>query len=632
MPNQKKIISIELENYRAYYGKYAPIALDGGENLLIYGENGSGKSSLFKAINNFLANSISAQPFIKNRYLSANDGKILIGFDEFDATGKLNLPVSYQFGANVSNNNQLFIQSAALIKGFLDYTKLLDIYFKKEAKPNLFNLVVTNLLADHISSSTGATYRFGGKWKELQVDLIANARSRRSRSHKAALLELPNFETHLRGTLDRIFVELNRLLRTYFTDLNLEVSYDLKPMNFFYGSGKDSWHTTAIFHFIVKRDGIEIADNYSDYLNEARLSAFAICIYLASLKINPSNIELKVLYLDDIFIGLDAANRVPIMDILMREFSEYQIFLSTYDRHTYEVAKRQFAMSREKWKCIEFYVGTETLGAISFDKPIIVSDDDNYTRALFFLHHAVKPDYPAAANYFRKHAEDILTRCLPEHEIREDDLSQIAGYQLTKLVNAGIRFLRKVGKDETLLQQLKNALPTLLHPLSHFNLSSPVYKKELLEVQNLLPRIESFLVNIIDICTPTFHAKHPFLLDIRVAIDLVHRYRIFPKEMIYVMSEPGSPKRLSIGDCHCESIRQVNNVGAETNEIAIPPHAAKFQYQSLSDAYDKLFDFNLIAYPALLKSADYINEFSVYINQGLQPLATFMLPAVAVAP
>ena len=52
------------------------------------------------------------------------------------------------------------------------------------------------------------------------------------------------------------------------------------------------------------------------FLNEARLSAIAISIYLGMIKRHVQAIPCKILFLDDIFIGLDIANRLPLLDIL----------------------------------------------------------------------------------------------------------------------------------------------------------------------------------------------------------------------------------------------------------------------------------------------------------------------------
>ncbi len=51
-----KIQTIEISNYKAFYGTYE-IKVE-GKNLFIYGENGSGKSSLYYALKDFFQASI----------------------------------------------------------------------------------------------------------------------------------------------------------------------------------------------------------------------------------------------------------------------------------------------------------------------------------------------------------------------------------------------------------------------------------------------------------------------------------------------------------------------------------------------------------------------------------------------
>ena len=56
-----KITEIQLTNYKAFYGNGASnkVVIPNGENLLIYGENGSGKSSLYEGVRNlFLASNV----------------------------------------------------------------------------------------------------------------------------------------------------------------------------------------------------------------------------------------------------------------------------------------------------------------------------------------------------------------------------------------------------------------------------------------------------------------------------------------------------------------------------------------------------------------------------------------------
>ena len=48
-----KISNIEIKNFRAFYGTYQIALTKKGKNLLVYGENGSGKSSLYMALKLF---------------------------------------------------------------------------------------------------------------------------------------------------------------------------------------------------------------------------------------------------------------------------------------------------------------------------------------------------------------------------------------------------------------------------------------------------------------------------------------------------------------------------------------------------------------------------------------------------
>lgn len=163
----KRIVSLKLNNCRAYSGNYDVLSLPNGENVLIYGENGSGKSSLFKAMNNYFSKSINtALPFIKNRYFENLEGEIKITFQDFvnDFEPVPNTNHEYIFGSVVSDNNVSFIQTASLTKGFLDYTDLLKVYLHNEERPNLFDLVVFSLLGNHIPLASGGNFKFKDKW------------------------------------------------------------------------------------------------------------------------------------------------------------------------------------------------------------------------------------------------------------------------------------------------------------------------------------------------------------------------------------------------------------------------------------------------------------------------------------
>jgi energy-coupling factor transporter ATP-binding protein EcfA2 len=487
----KKITDIEIQNFRAFFGNYK-LALSEGENLLVYGENGSGKSSLFKALNNFLSSSRNTGvSFTKNHHASQNDGSIKITFSEMDAATLLPVSGSEQtleFNNTTSTNSVQFVQDADLIKGFLDYRKLLDVYNHKEPIPNLFKLIVNDLLFEYYP--IGGSESIGKKYLRLKNKLY-DVRNRNAIDHKEALAELPELHREIKTSLEGIFVSVNTMLNVYFKN-NLTVDFNLAHLTYNY----DKWFIESDLRLILKLKNVIIND-HQDILNEARLSSLATCIYLASVLANPAIFDLKILFLDDIFIGLDAGNRIPILKILLEKFQDYQVFIATYDRHWFELAQRFFnSHAHDKWSYIELYISTETVGNQVIEKPILIPYEENYDKAIYYLHHKTKPDYPAAANYFRKSAEEIMTQQIPEHEIRDENDAIVETYKLGKLVNSCLNFLDKIGANGSLLLQLKNALPSLLHPLSHYDLSSQVYKIELEEIQVLLPQIITQLTEL----------------------------------------------------------------------------------------------------------------------------------------
>lgn len=624
----KRINKLEIENFRAFFDDYT-IDLPKGENLLVNRENGSGKSSLFKALNNYLSSSRDATvPFTKNNYSTAPDGEIKISFQDFDDSTFLPVAGTGQilnFGSLASNHNVQFVMDAELIKGFLDYRSLLDVYNHKEPRPNLFELIVLNLLSEHIP--IGSNFRFGEKWMQLQRKLISKSYTRNGIFHREALAELPVYQNFLSQTLTDVFVGLNQMLLKYFPDLNIELGFILKNIDFNYGNNfgpKKGWNTTADLRLQVKKDGILIQGDYSDILNEARMSAFAVCLYLAALKRNPTNFDLKILFLDDVFVGLDTSNRIPILKILLNEFPNYQIFVATYDRHWFELAERFFKINMpNKWRSFEFYTTIQKHNGVTFDKPLVICHEDNYSKAVHYLHHSSRPDYPAAANYFRKYTEELLLHHLPTHETRlVTDDSQIESFKLSMLVNSGLHFLNKIGADDSLMNQLKGSLPTLLHPLSHYNLSSPIYKAELMDIRNCIKELEKYLMALKDTYRLFLTPGGPIVkLNFTISATLTRHYGIFANEAIYILQNTSGLRSLSTGHCHCKISFNIVNTVTEQN-TKYNNNDPNFQYTSLNNAYDSIHSFLLTQpmFAHIAKQPNYTTEFTSDKGAGIETL------------
>jgi energy-coupling factor transporter ATP-binding protein EcfA2 len=624
----KRITKIELQNCRVYHGNHKLLSLNEGENLLIYGENGSGKSSLFKGLKSYFASSIKpSTPFPVNTFASNDKGFIRVRFGDFDINQSLlsGPQVEFEFGNFFSNTNQPFIELTSYLGGFLDYTDLLKVYFHKEPNPNLFELIVLNLLGQQIPFNTGGTFRFGPKWFQLQADLI-NARTRRTYRHQAALNELPRYQTHLQATLLSVFEELNRLLREYFTDLEIELGFELEPLSYIYGH-RSNWHTNAELYLLVYHNG-NIIEDHNDFLNEARLSAFSICLYLASLLQNPSlDDELKLLYLDDVFIGLDAGNRRPILEILRHEFSGYQKIISTYDRHWYELAKRQFEIIPDSnWACIEFYVGKKTVDDKSITEPIVVIGNTYYEKAIQYLSDRQKPDYPAAANYFRKHLEEIFNYYLPLFEKTDVELTQLAGYKLNALLKRGLSFFNKTENDPSNIQIILQFLNVLIHPLSHHDITAPIYKTELVILQNAINNLEEQLKAIQPlekyrcVLEPGKHVKISIKLDESKKHEV--NYTLTLSEPLIISLNSDNNPQLARCTCYafiCEGTLE----GVKLDAFKPSKKDRRFTYSSLQNAYDQIFEFykNQGAV-TLVKNVNYLADVTYFTGEDWRPIQT----------
>jgi len=627
----KRITILELSNFRAFFDRYK-IELNKGENLLIYGENGSGKSSLFKSLSNFLSSSQNAAyPYIKHHNKETEEGDLTFTFNDYDP---ITNTITSLFGevinfgsAIVTTNSEQFLKTAELTKGFLDYRGLLAVYNHSEAQPNLFELIVETLLKEFIP--VGVTHPMGKRFLKLKKK-VTEAYTRSTHDYWDGVPEISAYEILLRAVLKDVFLQLNVFLIKYFK-LNLRVWYSLTPLMASAGNWR---HIPTELKLEIKLNG-KLIVHQSDYLNEARLSALAICLYLSVLKRNPQTIDFKVLFLDDVFIGLDLSNRLPILDIIKNEFSDYQVFICTYDRHLFELAKRKFETETpEKWKSVELYIGKDKIGNQPVDRPILVVGQTHFEKGSQYLHDRQKPDYPAAANYFRKALEELIQANLPLYEkVDAENKIQIPDYKLGPLIYRIRRFLEKTGNSIEALNEIITLLPSLLHPLSHHEIASPVYKGELFVIENLIPKLLSEL-KVIDIpnqfrcSTLEGRTKIRIKYTIDSATGHFSFYELKTTEPLVLINNAAGIPTISAVNCFIEKCYGEKNgvrvVGSRKEFLDAEKTLPENNFNSLQDAYDRLHTF-MITIPAIgvfAKSANYLDSIEYLDQQGIyQPIS-----------
>ena len=596
----KRIRKIEIENSRAYYDRLVFI-LEKGENLLLYGENGSGKSSLFKSINDFIQSFYSQVNYTRNRYKTAKaDGGVLLSIGDYDKMNQqFSNVVDYRFGLGVDNTqveNTGFMKALAVTRGFLNYRDLLMMYLQyKEEDPNLFGFFVEHLLGYHVPVIQGKNYALATQWKIIRNELF-NPLTRKTLIHKQGLLHLQDFEMVLRSVLDNLFVDVNKFLRQYFNNFNLEIGYDLQPMLLTYARRKKDWRLNQDLRLKILLGNAHIS-GYTEELNEARLSAIAICLYLAALKVNPGK-ELHLMFLDDIFIGIDSSNRWPILEILEHEFSDFQIIIATYDRSWYCLARNYLMKHRKNtWKFVNLFSLPKKVDGQTFFVPVLTTGLTAYDKAKEYLHGQRSVDLPAAANYFRKSLEELISeKNLPKELFLNDDFSLIPGYKLTKRVSALADLFLKIGEDATNIMTVESYLHPLIHPLSHYEEEAQVYRGELMTIEEAI----NGLYRQID----DLPKKSQLLmgrgnkLEIRYGIadgSYTSKYQLLLEDNMWLYKDEAGIAHIT--DCRC---RCVHMEGTE-NGVLLKPFSPNqkmkffksFCYTSLDDALQKIFDFEV---------------------------------------
>jgi len=401
-----KIQSIEITNYKAFLGTHEIKV--GGKNLFIYGENGSGKSSLYYALKDFFQSSIEnidlnelENIFVADDKKGATSISVKFSLDKQRTVA----PLNYEFSLSRNDTRKASdtsIRDANKLKSFLTYKHLLDIHhLKKQNAINLFDLLVKGVLK-HFRYSLTNGRELGELWSDIE-SMIEKQTGREYPFYKkkvevnAALEAFNNAFSELfkLDSPEYILKHAKPILGKFNHNIEVTLRYAQVRPNKDYTVLENARVTIDLLYA-----GKKIAYPHL-FLNEARLSAIAISIYLGMIKRHVQGIPCKILFLDDIFIGLDIANRLPLLEILEHEFPEYQVFITTYDKPWFEYAKG-FLDNKKGWKTMEFYARQTKEG---YEIPCIFDDQDFLKKAEYHLQYS---DYKAAAVYIRSAFEKII--------------------------------------------------------------------------------------------------------------------------------------------------------------------------------------------------------------------------------
>jgi energy-coupling factor transporter ATP-binding protein EcfA2 len=437
-----KITQIDLKNFRAFYGEQA-IKLKDGKSLLVLGENGSGKSSVYFALKDFFEAyekglDITKTPY-RNLFATTRDTSVRLNFDNGD---------TYEWSDSQNSPHSLTSQNLDVIRGFIDYKSLLETYFfqQKHDRVNVFDFIVHDVLADYQPLSSKRTIR--QYWERIKIP-------QRNTSLQLQTLSwaIDDFNQNLAFALKELETQAQAIIDAFNMNLALTLNFGNVGYNRAVSREKKAI-TNKLVNLRVKFYKQDY-ENHHQYLNEAKLSAVAIALYFASFLIRPQG-KLNILALDDVLIGLDIANREFVLKIVDQYFKDFQVFIFTYDEVWFERLQAQFA----DWAKLKL----RTVDNGSFEMPV-VEDQMNYLKkAEQFLANG---ELRSSANMARQYFEDIAKGFCQTKAIKVRYHRKPKKYALSEFWQEILLPSNGVGLTAQLVTDIQADITTIYNPLSH---------------------------------------------------------------------------------------------------------------------------------------------------------------------
>jgi len=528
----KRINRINIQNFKAF-PELQPFELD-GKNLLVYGNNGSGKSSLYWALYTFLqcsekdADGINKYfiPFsdadeetyqsLRNIYRPDTDDS----FVEIELQGDPAVKLAY--------NNFTDLQSAATKEAnkasdFINYKLLHNFYnatHKKEL--NLWEVFKRDIFP--YFSYSGKTY---AEWLE---DIETNQDyDGRTKGYSRFQVNLGVFNREVESLVSSIVIQANKVLLEKFKidDLKIEIVYSRQL-----AWGRNFNRPKIKLCIEIKKNGAFVKHHRpQSFLNEASLTRIAISVRLGALLTRLAASEWKILVLDDMLISLDMSNRIIVSEIILNDedLEDFQKIILTHDRAFFNILRS--ATDSSEWNYIEFHKEEKMLSS----KPIIKNHLGDFEKAKCFFE---SQEFDACANYLRKEAEVILKNYLNkglsgEFETLANLINQAKNkiesdrlVRFNKLFKKGDLPLEKIKDDfeadPSLSPEIKGKLKTLKGHLFNFLIQQSEQEIKLSQILGELQSIKDRVLNPLSHGTPMPYYEQ----ELKDAIQVVEQMHI----------------------------------------------------------------------------------------------------------
>lgn len=506
----KRIESLHLKNFKAFRDQIFEF---GGKNVLIYGNNGSGKSSLFWAIYTFLQSSGKTKPEIEKYFRHFDSSKpntfeslknvfaeemdeAFVKMKWSDDAGSSDEKKISATDFETINPTNAEIQEANMASDFINYRLLYNFFnVSHKHETNLWEVFVRDIFPYFPDDKPSF-------WRQI-LEI---------KKPKKGTIAVNEFNTKVRTLnndidlfLGQVEANANDFLTKNFPSdsdtLNIILSFKQKIDKTWVIDKEKSQRSGATIpsrsikmSISVRKDAngtwIENHRPHS-FLNEAKLTRIAIAIRIGALLTRLQTTQFKVLCLDDMLISLDMENRMQVLKWLLnpaeKPYIAFQIILLTHDRAFFKITENQIKARGlgGDWKFWEMY-NDEFHGLA---QPHLKTTNSNMALADKYFQEF---DFAASANYLRKECERLIRGFLPENQCLEGSEGEPQGKLLARLIDELKKQHDDFGKDFSPFNSLKLYKDILMNPLSHDNLGTSVFQTELREIMDdLIPKLSS---------------------------------------------------------------------------------------------------------------------------------------------
>lgn len=531
------ISRITIDGFKAFPDSFT-LNLGEGSNLLMYGENGSGKSSIYYALYSLLQSQckdknsiyfdINSPESLVNQHTKKADAKVEIQFWGSDVTYKI----------SKNGYQESVAQPVSPLKDlngkcvFINHKFLFNFFsFRNSQFIDLFPVFIKDILPFTLTRDQSQYI------SQLYEGIIAGIEQKRKRTAKSYSDEISNFNEELQEVIRKVnesgIPAASELYNKFFRnedepELRIKLIYD-NNIDHIPQPGKSYWlrlgyrfkevvvanvhkterlsHRKELLSPVItlsveekQADGTYTAiKKPQTYFNEAKLTAIALAIRFSLLD-TISQEDGRFIALDDMLISLDMGNRMKVIDYIFKEvLPKYKLYIFTHDRLLFTSFKKRINADKLQgdWLCGGVYMHDRD-NPIDFNLcnpyPIFVEEQDALLSAReYYIMH----DYPACGQRLRKWCEDILERLYPDVLLKS--LDSTTGKSVNTSLNDRIIRLNDYCINESIdfdeFKDLKIYKDNVLNTVSHHDVSSPIYGNEILSIMRILSKLDQIATN-----------------------------------------------------------------------------------------------------------------------------------------